>query len=134
MPFDVCFEDPIYLNRRSTGSMAQAAGRSSEEQVIRYYEGFGAQLVEKNWRSSAGEVDLILQQGDETIFVEVKSSRTHSSAAEHLQPAQMRRICASAEEYIGTLPTGSLTPMRIDLALVDRMGAIDIVENALMAA
>ncbi len=134
MPFDACFDDPIYLSRQAAGAMAQLAGQSSEEQVIRHYEQFGAQLVEKNWRGSAGEIDLILQQDDETIFVEVKSSRTHAAAADHLQPAQMARICASAEEFIGTLPTGALTPMRIDVALVDQTGAIDVLENALMAA
>ena len=49
----------------------------------------------------------------------------------HLSPAQTRRLFAAASEYVGRLPTGQLTPMRFDVALVEQAGQIQIIENAL---
>ncbi len=37
--------------------------------------------------AAAGEIDLIARDGDEVIFVEVKKSRSHADAADHLSPA-----------------------------------------------
>ena len=84
----------------------------------------------RRWRGQGGEIDLILRDGDGLIFVEVKQSRCLARAAESLSHRQMQRICASAEEFLGTQPRGSLTDVRFDLALVDQRGDMQIIENA----
>ena len=73
---------------------------------------------------------MILRKGDQYIFVEVKASKDFARAAERLSRRQMDRICLAACEYCGTLPTGQLTDMRLDAALVDQFGRIEIIENA----
>lgn len=118
--------------RQARGAMAHAGGLSAEAQVERHYARRGARCVARRWRGEAGEIDLIFALGEDIVFVEVKASRTHARAAEHLGPRQAARLMASAEAYLGTLPRGTLTPMRIDVALVDGQGRIEIVENALM--
>lgn len=122
--------DPVKAAR---GQMAHASGAACEDQVRRWYEKRGATCLETRWRGQGGEIDLIFRAGDDIVFVEVKSSRTHGRAADLLNKRQIARLCAAAEEYLGTLPTGSLTPMRMDVALVDAQGHIDVLENALMA-
>lgn len=67
------------------------------------------------------------------IFIEVKQSKTHAQAAEHLTERQMARIYGAASEFIGGEPAGQLTPVRFDVALVDGMGRIEILENAFAA-
>ena len=42
----------------------------------------------------------------------------------------MARIYAAAEEFLGGEPTGQLTESRFDVALVDAMGRIEVLENA----
>ncbi|MFC3118369.1 hypothetical protein ACFOHS_09490 [Jhaorihella thermophila] len=42
----------------------------------------------------------------------------------------MRRICASAAQFLDGEPDGQLTNVRFDVALVDRSGAFEIIENA----
>ena len=42
----------------------------------------------------------------------------------------MNRIYASAEEFLGTQPLGSLTDVRFDVALVGGTGDMQIIENA----
>ena len=109
--------------------MAYHGGLAAEEQVARYYADRGRRIRSRRWRGSAGEIDIVAERGDELIFVEVKSSSTHDRAAEHFLPRQFARLRSTAEEYLSDMPLGSLTPCRIDLALVDDLGRISVVEN-----
>ena len=120
------------LGRESRGAVGYAQGLAAENQVERAYLNRGARLLERRWRGRSGEIDLIFEQDDDVIMVEVKSSRTHSRAAEKVLPRQIARLMRAAEEFLGTLPRGLLTPMRLDVALVDGTGHIEILENALM--
>ena len=45
---------------------------------------------------------------------------------------QMSRIFNAGQEYLGGLPRGELTPARIDAALVNATGAIQIIENMIL--
>jgi putative endonuclease len=115
------------------GSRNFHAGAAAEAQVARSYERSGHSLRARRWRGAAGEIDLVLEKAGEIVFVEVKSSATHASAAQALTRRQVRRLLQSAEDYLGRMPRGSLTPMRFDVALVDRQGRLDIIPNALAA-
>lgn len=98
--------------------------------VARTYIQQGHELIAERWRGRSGEIDLILRRGEEYIFVEVKKSSSHSRAAERIGGRQIARICRAALEFCGRLPTGMMTAMRFDAALVDQFGRVDIVENA----
>ncbi len=110
------------------------AGLSAEAIVARDYLSRGRTLAEKRWRGTGGEIDLIFREGDRVVFTEVKKSRTHEMAMQRLSPRQMRRICATASEYIAGEPRGQLTEMRFDFATVDQAGTVRILENAFMEA
>lgn len=118
--------------RAARGAMGHAGGQAAEHQVERAYADRGARCLARRWRGAGGEIDLIFEMAGDIVFVEVKASRSHARAAARLSPRQSARLLAAAEEYLGTQPAGSLTPMRIDVALVDGQGMIEIVENALM--
>jgi putative endonuclease len=114
------------------GKRAYLSGLAAEDQVARCYENLGAQVLQRRWRGPGGEIDLILLQGDVVIFVEVKSAATHARAATALRPAQRTRILDSASAFLATQPLGQLTETRIDAALVDMQGQIEIIENAFL--
>jgi putative endonuclease len=116
-----------------SGLVSYRKGLHAEEAVEQVYTRAGREICARRWRGVSGEVDLILRDGAEIIFVEVKASRTHEEAALKLGPAQMARLCASAAEFIGGEPAGQLTPCRFDLALVDGQGRVQILENAFAA-
>ena len=117
--------------KRARSSAAWHSGAAAEESVRRRYERRGLVLAAKRWRGAGGEIDLILHDGPDVVFVEVKASRTHGAAAESLGARQVGRLLRAAEEYLGTRPLGSLTPCRFDLATVDRRGEIRVIENAI---
>jgi len=110
--------------------MAYHAGLAAEGIVERHYVTRGLTLLKRRWRGPGGEIDLIFADGDAIIFVEVKASRTLAQAAERVTLRQANRIAISATAFLDTQPMGGLTDMRMDVALVDRTGAVDIVENA----
>jgi len=87
-------------------------------------------ILQQRYRGRAGEIDLVVRDADESVFVEVKKSKTHAQAAQRLSRRQMDRICRTALKYVGSEPMGLLTPMRFELAFVDQYGAIDVIENA----
>lgn len=121
------------MNRTMAGARSYQAGLAAEGAVERHYQRQGRVICARRWRGSAGEIDLVVRDGAEVIFIEVKHSQTHAAAAEHLSARQMARIYGAASEFISNEPAGQLTPVRFDVALVDGRGAIEIVENAFAA-
>lgn len=129
MPFDFV-SSPARQTRKTRGLTNYLAGHAAEAAVARLYEDRGIAICARNWRGITGEIDLIGRDGDVLVFIEVKQSRTHDLAASHISDAQIRRIFATVDEFVATEPRGLLTDVRIDLALVDGQGRIDVVENA----
>ena len=116
-----------------SGAVSYHAGLSAEGQVARDYQRRGFPLVRHRWRGAGGEIDLVMQDGDGFVFIEVKKSRSHARAAERVSQRQIHRLYAAASEFLATCPQGLNTPARFDVALIDSMGQIRIVENALCA-
>jgi putative endonuclease len=68
--------------------------------------------------------------GDGLVFVEVKKSRNFARAAERVSPQQAARIYASAAGFLAGEAAGQDSEARFDVALVDGVGHIRIIENA----
>ena len=116
-----------------SGARSYHAGFAAEDQVAQLYDRSGRAVCARRWRGSAGEIDLIARDGAEVIFIEVKQSKTHAMAAEHLTARQMARIYGAATEFLAGEPAGQLTEVRFDVALVDAVGRIEVLENAYAA-
>lgn len=125
MPFD--FAPCEDLSRR--GLTAYHDGMAAEEIVCSHYLSQGARVLEQRWRGEGGEIDLILEAPEGLVFVEVKKAKTLAYAAERLTARQLSRICLSAEAYCGAYSPGQMVPMRVDLAMVDALGAVEILPN-----
>lgn len=119
--------DPSRVRR---GQIAYSAGCMAEDSVARHYRAHGYEVIAERWWGRGGEIDLILRRNEEYVFAEVKKSRSHASAAERISARQINRICNAAMEFCGGLPSGLLTAMRFDAALVDQFGRVEVRENA----
>lgn len=115
-----------------TGTERYHSGLAAEGIVARDYQRRGHAIAAHRWRGTGGEIDLVARCGGEVIFVEVKKSRDFGRAAESLRPRQIARLHAAASEFLAGEPGGQATHCRFDVALVDGLGRISIIENALM--
>jgi putative endonuclease len=74
-------------------------GRYGEEVAANYLQKLGYELVERNFQSRSGEIDIILRHEDSWVFVEVKTRNSHNHAAgleavDYTKLARMRRAMA----------------------------------------
>ena len=114
-----------------SGAISYHAGLAAERLVASHYERSGHVLKNRRWRGRGGEIDLVFGGGQGFVFVEVKKSGDFATAAERLSGRQLQRIFLAAQEYLGRSGQGLDAPGRIDVALVNGVGAIKIIENVM---
>jgi putative endonuclease len=92
-------------------------GRSGEQIARQHLEQRGYATVELNWRCAAGELDLVMKDGDILVFVEVKAriSERAGFAEEAISPAKARRLLATGDWYVSEHPEFQQSFWRIDL-------------------
>jgi putative endonuclease len=80
----------------------QQFGKYSERLAVEYLKLKGYRIVETNYRSSQGEIDIIARDKDTLVFVEVKArhSRRFGSAKGAVTPAKQRKISMAALTYL----------------------------------
>ena len=106
--------DGLQFNRRSDGN-------THEEMALRYLLDRGYRLVKRNFHfGRAGEIDLVMRDGETYVFVEVKARRSHGFGLpeESVTPAKRRRVrkVAAGFIYINALPEAVA---RFDVVAID---------------
>ena len=83
-------------------SPRQRAGGAAEQLALDYLTSQGLKLVERNFRARSGEIDLILRDARELVFVEVRarSSIAFGGAAASVTQAKQQRIRRAAQVYL----------------------------------
>jgi putative endonuclease len=91
-------------------------GDRGEDAAAAYLARVGMTVVERNWRTKAGEVDIVALEGDDLVLVEVKTRRTAKAGTpeEAVTPAKQRRYRRIAESYIAHAGLDSVT-VRFDV-------------------
>lgn len=108
---------------------SQLVGRAGEEAALQFLTHLGYELVARNVRLPHGEIDLIVRDGPNLVFVEVKARRSTSRGrpAEAVGPEKQRRLARLALAWLARHPRWHDAPVRFDvLALTGRPGAWNI--------
>jgi putative endonuclease len=89
----------------------RTTGQRGEDAAAAYLERSGFTIVERNWRSKAGEIDIVALDGETLVLCEVKTRRTiaKGSPEDAVTPTKQRRITRLAQAYIqnaGIEPVG----------------------------
>jgi len=76
-------------------------GDWGEELVARLLEQKGYKIVTTKYRCAYGEVDIVAMDGEELVFVEVKTRRPGSfgTAEESVSAHKLRRLMATCQNY-----------------------------------
>jgi putative endonuclease len=118
----------------------QRLGRSAEDLVAARLQRLGWRLVERNFRTRSGEIDLICLDGRTLVFVEVKAGRKGSTSgperpAHAVGPRKQLRLRRLAREWIAERrgPSG-VAGYRFDVVGVsfgpDGLADVDHLRNA----
>lgn len=95
-----------------------------EDAAAAFLERVGMQIEARNWRSSAGEIDIIAHDEGEIVFVEVKTRKSERSgtAEEAVSPAKQRRLVRLAREYLATEGHTGDRGVRFDVVAIRVLG------------
>ena len=87
---------------RSPSDTTLDRGAAAETRAARYLARHGYELVERNYRCRAGELDIIAREGDVLAFVEVRSraSARFGHAVTAIGPAKQRQVARVAAFYL----------------------------------
>lgn len=104
-------------------------GVRAEDGAAGFLKRLGYRIVERNFRSKMGEIDIIAWDGEVLVFVEVKSRSAglFGLPQEAVGPPKRRKIIKTAMFYI--LRKGLDCPMRFDVIAM-KEGAIEHIPNA----
>ena len=69
-------------------------GREGESAAIAFLKENGYRILEKNFRSKLGEIDVIAEQGGVIVFIEVKALSDHEldHPFDALTPTKQKRL------------------------------------------
>ncbi|MCB0617128.1 MAG: YraN family protein [Saprospiraceae bacterium] len=72
-------------------------GEWGEQLAARFLEDKGLRILERNWRFSRAEIDLIAEEGEVLVFVEVKTRTSdYFGPPERFVSARKRQLLADA--------------------------------------
>jgi putative endonuclease len=80
----------------------QAVGAHGERLAARQLVAAGLVVLDRNWRSVTGEIDIVARDGDVLVMCEVKTRRgpAFGSPAEAVGPAKVARLRRLAAEWL----------------------------------
>ena len=111
----------------------QIVGRLGERLALEHYERLGFRLIDRNWRTRAGEIDLVVCDGRTTVFAEVKTRRSGGlDPLLSLTAVKRLRMRALAAAWLSDHPARPRTAaLRIDAVavVVDDRGALVALEQ-----
>ena len=105
-------------------------GRKGEKLVEAYLKKQGCKILKRNYRTPFGEADLIVEDGDEIAFVEVKTrtSERYGTPAEAVGKEKQSRYKKIAQFY--WISYGEEPNARFDVAEVFADGKIEYIKYA----
>lgn len=109
----------------------RAVGKEYEQQAAEYLQRQGFQILEQNFRSRFGEIDIVAKEGETLCFVEVKyrSGRDCGSPQEAVDRRKRRKISRMARFYLAKHGYDEWSPCRFDVVAMEP-GQIELFRNA----
>lgn len=101
-----------------------AVGRFGEQLAVDTLVASGFVVLDRNWRCSDGELDIVAVDGATLVFVEVKtrSSTALGDPAEAVVPAKAARLRRLGVRWLVEHPEPHRSQVRFDVVAVVRRG------------
>lgn len=111
----------------------QEIGQAAELKALGYLTGQGLECVARNFRTRAGEIDLVMLDGAELVFVEVRrrSDGRFGDGFESVDATKRQRLVAAALRYLQIHAPDR--PCRFDVVALDGQNSVRWLRNAFEA-
>ena len=102
-------------------------GKFGENLAVNFLKNKGYKIIQRNFRTKYGEIDIIAEKGNFIIFIEVKfrKKRIFGTAEESINYGKLKKIKQTAEYYLNNFYKGNKNP-RIDVIAINSFEKIDI--------
>jgi putative endonuclease len=117
--------DTLSMARQSLNKQAAFTTRQSgaewEKTAESFLRGHGLKLLQRNFSSRFGEIDLIMEDEETVVFVEVKyrKSSQHGSGADAVTFHKQGRISRTAAWYLAMNPHRAEQVCRFDVISIN---------------
>ena len=109
-------------------------GDNGENRAAAFLEAKGFQIIERNWRTNRGEIDIIALKNDILVFVEVKTlpKGTLDMIQRELNYQKRERIIKTSKRFLLNHRQYSNSYVRYDVIVIDMPGFDPVyhIENA----
>jgi len=95
-------------------------GQWAEELAYTYLCEHGLQIIQRNYRCKAGEIDLIMLERNILAFIEVRyrQSQRYGGSLESIDQRKQQRIFTTATHYLQAHHWAQNHPCRFDVVLI----------------
>ena len=80
--------------------MSRAKGDYAEERGCEYLASLGFTIIERNFYSRFGEIDIIATKDGVLHFIEVKSGEEYELAVQNITPRKLSRLFKTGNTYL----------------------------------
>ena len=100
---------------------AGGVGARFEQSALEHLERAGLKLVQRNFRTRFGELDLIMRDADTLVFVEVRYRRDarFGGGAASVGPDKRAKLVRAAQGFLQSQPRFASSPCRFDVVAFD---------------
>lgn len=125
---------PARSNHSTNATSGTQANRSrgqwGEDLAVSMYRRLGYEIVDRNWRSRTGELDIVVRLGETIVFSEVKARRNDDfgPASAAVGMAKQRRIRKLAIEWLRAHDLRAES-IRFDVVAITGV-AIELIDDA----
>lgn len=122
----------MWLQKRKSSTAKQITGDQAEVLAKKHLQKQGLQFIHQNFHCKMGEIDLIMQDGDNLVFVEVRfrHSPQHGSAIETVDFRKQQKLRRAAEAYLQLTYSNNPPPCRFDVVGLNSQQTIEWIKNA----
>ena len=96
---------------------AEERGRRAESRAAWLLRLKGYRVLDRRYRTSVGEIDLIVRRGSQIAFVEVKARPTVDLAVDAVTRAGRRRVARAAAVWLTAHPAAAGLDLRFDVVI-----------------
>lgn len=105
-------------------------GLEGEERAVEYLKDKGYEIVCRNYRYGKGEIDIIAHDGDELVFIEVKtrSNEAFGHPVYALTQSKQKQIIRIAKSYLHERDITDKI-VRFDVITIEHEGGREVLEH-----